>query len=525
MVGKIKSVLKKIGSAGKEDLDGISPEVFNRRWWVLIAVCIAELGVMLANSSLNLALPSLSLDLGLAQSDLTWIVNIYTLIFASFLFIAGALGDRYGRKGALQVGLIVFTLGSLYAAFFASSATELIVARAVMGIGSALVLPTTLSIINASFPRKQRAQAVAIWSAVAGMGMMIGSIVSGVILEFSTWHSLFLFSSVVAVLSLVYNQVIVLPSRDEEQQPVDWFGGLLTVIGLFGVVFGITEAPVVGLNDPWVLTGLIVGTLALIVFVWWERRVKFPMLDTKLFTNRAFSVSSITLTLTFLAMMGVFFSMSQIQQLILGFTPLEASLAMIPVMLPMMVVSPLVPKVVEKFGSRLTIGFGLLITSLAFVLMSIFWTADMTYWHLLAVGLVLITGIAAAMTPGTNILMASVPRNRSGMGSAMNDTTRELGAALGVAILGSILASVYKNEIADTAAKFSGEVRAGLESSLAVALQVGESLGPAGAAVVEASRNAWMTGIETSSIIAAVILFTSSLVAFVFLPKKSQEDL
>lgn len=524
MAGRIKGAIKKIGSAGNEDLDGISQEVFKRRWWALIAVCIAELGVMLANSSLNLALPSLSLDLGLAQSDLTWIVSIYTLIFASFLFIAGALGDRYGRKLALQAGLLVFTLGSLYAAFFASSSTGLIAARAVMGIGSALVLPTTLSIINASFPRKQRAQAVAIWSAVAGMGMMIGSIVSGVILEFSTWHSLFLFSSIVALVSLILNQIVILPSRDEEQQPVDWLGGVLTVVGLFGVVYGITEAPVLGLGDHWVLTGLIAGSLALVVFVWWEKRVKFPMLDMKLFSNRAFSVSSITLTLTFLALMGVFFSMSQIQQLILGFTPLQASFAMIPVMLPMMIVSPMVPKVVEKFGSRLTISAGLLITSFAFVLMSLFWTADMTYWQLLAVGLVLISGIATAMTPGTNILMASVPRNRSGMGSAMNDTTRELGAALGVAILGSILASVYKSEIAETAAKFPAEIRAGLESSLAVALRVGESLGPAGASVVEASKVAWMNGVEASSIVAAVILLTSSVIAFVFLPKKDQEE-
>ena len=524
MVGRIKGAIKKIGSAGKDDLDGITEEVFKRRWWALIAVCIAELSVMLANSSLNLALPSLSLDLGLAQSDLTWIVNIYTLIFASFLFIAGALGDRYGRKGALQIGLIVFTLGSLYATFFASTATELIVARAVMGIGSALVLPTTLSIINASFPRKQRAQAVAIWSAVAGMGMMIGSIISGVILEFSTWHSLFLFSSIVATISIILNQLVILPSRDEERQPVDWLGGALTVIGLFGIVYGITEAPVLGIGNALVLTGLIVGAVALVVFVWWEKQVKFPMLDMKLFSNRAFSVSSITLTLTFLAMMGVFFSMSQIQQLILGFTPLQASLAMIPVMLPMMIVSPMIPKVVERFGSRLTISAGLFITSIAFVLMWLFWTADMTYWHLLAVGLVLISGIAAAMTPGTNILMASVPRNRSGMGSAMNDTTRELGAALGVAILGSILASVYKSEIAETAAKFTGEIKTGLESSLAVALRVGESLGPAGESVVEASRHAWMAGIETSSIVAAFILFASAVVAFVFLPSKDQEE-
>lgn len=524
MVDRFKHAIKKIKSAGKDDLDGIKPEVFKRRWLILIAMCIAELGVMLANSSLNLALPELSIDLSLQQSDLTWIVNIYTLVFASFLFIAGALGDRYDRKRALQIGLVIFMIGSLYATFLASSSMELILSRAVMGIGGALVLPTTLSIINASFPRKQRPQAVAIWSAVAGIGMMIGSVIGGIILEFSTWHSLFMFTAIVAGISLAYNHFVVLPSRDEEQRPIDWLGGVLTVIGIFGLVYGITEAPENGMLDPGVLAGLIIGSLAIIMFIIWEKRIKYPMLDMKLFTNKAFSVSSITLTVVFLALIGVFFSMSQIQQLILGFTPLEASLAMIPIMLPMIIVTPFVPRIVTKLGSRLTVSAGLLITASAFMLMSIFWTADMTYWHLLFVGLVMIAGISIAMTPGTNILMASVPRNRSGMGSAMNDTTRELGGALGVAILGSILASVYKNEIADTAAKFSGEIRVGLESSLAVALQVGEKLGPMGESVIEASKTAWMSGIEMAALVSALLLFASAVAAFVFLPKKNEED-
>lgn len=511
--------------AKKVDLDGIKPEIYARRWWILLAVCLAELGVMLANSSLNLALPSLSVDLNLAQSDLTWIVNIYTIIFASFLFLAGALGDRYDRKRALQAGLIIFSLGALYATFFASSLVELIASRAVMGLGGALVLPTTLSIINATFPSKQRAQAVAIWGAVAGVGMMIGSIISGVILEISTWHSLFLFSAAVAIISLVFNFAVVPSSRDEEQRPVDWFGGFLTVVGLFGLVYGITEVPIKGLDDIWVMASLIVGVLAIVLFVFWERRIKHPMLDMKLFANKSFSVSSVTLTLTFLAMMGVFFSISQIQQLILGLSPLESSLAMIPMMMPMMVVSPFVPKLVERYGSRITISLGLLTTSIAFLLMSIFWTADMTYWHLLSVGLVMISGISIAMIPGTNILMASVPRNRSGMGSAMNDTTRELGGALGVAILGSILAAVYKDEIAQTAARFTGQIKEGLESSLAVALKVGESLGPMGEEIIQQSREAWMSGIEMASLVGALILFASAVISFALLPKKDQEEL
>lgn len=505
------------------DLEGISQEIYNRRWWILIALCTAELGVMLANSSLNMALPAMSRELNLTQASLTWIVNIYTLVFASFLFLAGALGDRYGRKMAMQTGLGIFTIGTLYAAFAASTATELIIARAIMGLGGALVFPTTLSIINNTFPTKKRAQAIAIWSAVAGVGMMFGSVVSGVILEFFSWHSLFLFSTIVAVVGFIVNHIYTPESRDEESLPIDWVGGGLTIVGLFSLVFGITEAPSSGLLDPLVAGSITLGVVTLTCFVLYELRTKHPMLDMKLFKNKAFSVSTLTLTLTFLALAGVFFSISQVEQLILGFSALQASLALIPVMLPMMFISPLIPKVVERIGARLTVSIGLLIASCGFLLMST-WTPDMTYIDLLLMGFLMMTGISAAMTPGTNILMASVPRNRSGMGSAMNDTTRELGGALGVAVLGAILAAVYEEKIASTASQFTGEIKTALESSLAVALRVGEEMGPAGESIVEAAKLAWMQGIEQSALIAAGILIFSAVVAFLFLPKKAEED-
>ncbi len=514
---------KKNQLAEPVDLEGISQEVYNRRWWILIALCIAELGVMLANSSLNMALPAMSRDLNLTQASLTWIVNIYTLIFASFLFLAGALGDRYGRKMAMQIGLGIFVVGTLYAAFIANTSTELIISRAIMGLGGALVLPTTLSIINNTFPTKKRAQAIAIWSAVAGVGMMFGSVISGVILEFFTWHALFLFSTVVAVIGFTINQLVTPESRDEESLPVDWTGGILTIIGLFSLVFGITEAPAQGLFDPLVAASIAVGVVTLICFVLYEMRTKHPMLDMSLFKNKSFSVSTLTLTLTFLALAGVFFSISQVEQLILGFSALQASLALIPVMLPMMFVSPLIPKIVDKIGARLTISIGLVIAGCGFLLMST-WTADMTYVDLLIMGFVMMTGISAAMTPGTNILMSSVPRNRSGMGSAMNDTTRELGGALGVAVLGAILAAVYEEKIVTTASQFTGEIKAALESSLAVALEVGERIGPGGEAVAEAAKTAWMQGIELSALIAAGILFFSAAVAIIFLPNKKEED-
>lgn len=507
----------------EKDLEGIDALTYSRRWWILGTLCLTLLGVMLANSSLNMALPMMSMDLGMGQLEMTWVVNVYTLVFASLLFIAGAVGDRYGRKLAMQIGLAIFTAGSLYAGFLAQNGTEVIISRIVMGIGGAFVMPTTLSIINNTFPKKERARAVAIWGAVAGVGMMFGSIISGILLEHFSWHSLFYFSAIIAAIGLVANQYLAHESKDEDKTPVDWLGGLFSSVAIFGIVYGITEAPSAGILDPLVALSLGGGIASLVAFIVWELRTPTPMLDMKLFKNRPFAVSSLTLTLVFLAMSGVFFSMSQLMQLVLGYSALESSLLTVPLMLPMMFIGPFIPNVVNKFGARMTITVGLTMTAVAFVIMST-WTKDMTYWHLFGTMLIMMLGISAAMTPGTNILMASVPRNRSGMGSAMNDTTRELGGALGVAVLGAILSATYENEIRDVASAFVGPIKEGLESSLAVALSVAEKLGPAAQSVSDAAMDAFMSGVSHAAIIASVIIFASALVAFFGLPKNHQPD-
>ena len=512
-----------VATLATKDLEGIDPKTYARRWWILGTLCLTLLGVMLANSSLNMALPMMAKDLTLSQLDLTWVVNVYTLVFASLLFVAGAVGDRYGRKLAMQIGLAVFTLGSLYAGFLAQTGAELIVSRVVMGIGAAFVMPTTLSIINNTFPKRERARAVAVWGAVAGVGMMFGSVVSGVLLEHFTWHSQFYFSASIAIIGLVANQYLAHESKDEKQTPVDWLGGVLSSLAIFGIVYGVTEAPSVGVTEPAVAASLIGGLVMLVLFVLWERRTTTPMLDMNLFKNRAFAISSLTLTLVFLAMSGVFFSMSQLMQLVMGYTPLESSLRTIPLMLPMMFLSPLVPTIVKKIGARTSIGIGLLLTSTAFVIMST-WTVDLTYAFLAMTMLIMMLGITLAMTPGTNILMASVPRNRSGMGSAMNDTTRELGGALGVAVLGAVLSASYEKEIAATAAKFPGAVGEALQSSLAVAMQVADKLGPMTQQVIDAAQTAFMTGVSHSALIAAVIIFVAALIAFFGLPKHTAKD-
>ncbi len=516
----IKTSAKKYS---KKELDGIDPDIYARRWFILGTLCFALLGVMLANSSMSIGLPQMAVDLGLDQLTMTWIVNIYSLLFASLLFIAGAVGDRYGRKLALQAGSAIFAASALYAAAFAHTGTELVIARAFMGVGGALVMPTTLSIVNNAFPKKQRARAIAIWSAVSGVGMMLGSIVSGILLEYFSWHSLFYLSVVVAGGGLVLNQFVVRESADKEAHDVDWIGGLLVAVGIFGVVYGITEAPSQGLRDLWVATGLIGGLLAIAGFVAWELKARSPLLDMNLFKNKGFSVSALSLTLTFLAMAGVFFSISQLQQLILGMTPLESSLSMLPLMVPMLILSPLMPTVVKRFGARLTMSAGLMLVAVAFLVMST-WTAEMTYWNLLGVMVMIMAGISAAMTPGTNILMASVPRERSGMGSAANDLTRELGAVLGVAVLGSILSSAYSQNIASTVGKLSGDLATALDTSLATALYALQSAGPRATYLIDAAKDAWMGALSQAALVAAAVILMAAIIAFFALPKHNAKQ-
>jgi EmrB/QacA subfamily drug resistance transporter len=505
------------------DFDGIDPTIYKRRWLILATVCLALLGVMLANCSINLALPRMSADLGLSQLEQTWIVNIYSLLVAGLLFLAGACGDRYGRKLALQIGSLAFAASAFYAGFLAHSAIELIIARGIMGLGSALVMPTTLSIVNNIFPTKERVRAIAIWSAITGIGMMLGGVMGGILMEYIDWNSIFYLSAAIAAVSLVINQVIAPESRDEKGLAVDWIGGIFAAVGIFGLVYGITEAPSKGILDGTVLAGLLIGIASLAVFVVWERRSVSPLLDMNLFHNRAFTVSSLTLTLAFLAMSAIFFTISQLQQLILGMSPLTASLLMLPIMLPFPVMAPVIPRIVEKIGNRSTIVTGLALITISFLVISA-WTIDTTYLSMLPAMIVMITGVSLAMTPSTNILMASVPKNRSGMGSAMNDTTRELGCSLGVALFGAILSAVYVSNITEVSGRFSGSVKTSLETSLATALNTAASLGPDAGTVADAARVAWMHAFSIASLVAAGIVFVTMVIALMALPRQKLSE-
>ena len=500
---------------------GIPLAIFARRWFILATLCGSLLSVMIANGGVNLALPSIATELGLGSLGLAWVVEIYSLVFAALLFTFAAISDRYGRKVVMQTGLAIFIASSLYAGLLAKTGTELILTRAVMGIGGSMVMPTTLSVINVIFPPQERPRAVAIWTGIAGIGLMLGFVVGGVLLDHFGWQSTFFLSAALAAITMGCNQWLVMESRDERRTPVDWLGGFLSTAGLLGLVYGITEAPSHGLDDPWVLAALGSAVVFLSAFVLWQRKSAHPMLDLSLFRRKAFGVSAVVVMLAFFALGGVFFGVSQLFMLVLGYGAFKTSLAIIPLMIPMMVLSPFVPFLTARIGIRWTVSIGLTLIVIGFYTMSR-WPTIPSLGRIYSGMSILTSGLAFAMTPATSLMMSAVPRARSGMGSAMNDTTRELGAALGIACLGALLSSGYSSKIAATLVGTPDQVRLIAGKSLAGALALAAQYGDIGTQFAYVAKSAWMESLEYSMVIGGVICSVSAIIAAIWLPHREK---
>lgn len=504
------------------NIDGIPRAIYKRRWKILAAMCTSLLLVSIGNTSLNQIIPILARELSLSSLQITWIVEIYPLLFAGLLFTASAVADRYGRKKVMQLGMVGFIISTLYAALAANTGSELILARAVMGISAAMIMPTTLSIIENVFPKKERPRAIAIWTGIAGGGIALGSIATGFLIEHYSWHSVFFFSAGLGLIALLFNQLLTPESRDEKQTPVDVPSGFLSTVALLGIIYGIIEAPSQGITHSSVMAALAIGILAGFMFIRRQFKLEHPMLDMKLFKNPSFSIAALSITLAFFGLMGIFFSISQVFQLVLGLSPLQSSLRLLPIMLIMVISAPLVPTLVKKFGTRWIVSTGLLIMAIGFIVMAQ-WPTLPSYWQIFGSMAILIVGMSLTMTPSTNMMMSAIPKNRAGMGSAMNDTTRELGGALGIAVLGSILSSAYSDKITQFLTQLPEQVQAVASNSLAGALIAAQKIGPNGMMLANDAKAVWMDALTSAMIIAAIILVVTTLAAFKWLPKHKAE--
>jgi EmrB/QacA subfamily drug resistance transporter len=495
-----------------------------RRWIVLGVMCLSLLLIVMDNTIVNVALPTLQRDLDASTTQLQWVVDAYILVFAGLLLTMGSLGDRFGRRGALAIGLAIMGTGSILSAF-ANDADQLIATRALMGVGGAMIMPATLSIITNVFTdRRERAQAIAIWSATAGAAVAIGPVTGGWLLEHFWWGSVFLVNVPVVVVALVLGQLFVPTSRDPAAPPIDVPGALLSIAGLVVLVWAIIEGPG-GWTDPEILGAFALAAVLLGTFILWERWTRFPMLDVGFFRNPRFSAASGAIMLTFFAMFGSLFLLTQFLQSILGYTPLEAGIRLLPMAGVMIVLSPLSAKVVERIGSKIVVASGLSIAAIGLIIASRL-TPGASYPEVLASLVVLAAGMALVMPPATESIMGSLPPAKAGVGSAVNDTTRQVGGALGVAVLGSVMSSTYGPRVSDAISglPLSSEQATAIHDQIGAAIQAaGEIGGAPGRALADVASRGFADGMSTAFIIGAAALALGAVIVALFLPARARD--
>jgi EmrB/QacA subfamily drug resistance transporter len=496
-------------------------EVDPRRWWILLMLCLSLFMVVMGNTVLNIALPRISEALDAGGSELQWMVDAYALVFAGLLFTAGALGDRFGRKGALNIGLVVFGLGSV-AATFAESANFVIGCRAVMGLGAALVMPATLSILTHVFPPHERAKAIGAWAGVAGAAGAVGPIASGWLLEHFYWGSVFWLNVPVVIVALVAGYLLVPTSRHPDRVPLDPLGALLSIGMIVSLVYGVIEAPVYGWGDPLIVGAFVVAAVLLTAFVVWELRAEHPMLDVRNFRKGGFTGGSLAIAMMFFGMFGMFFLLTQYLQMVRGYTALNAGFRTLPFAIVMMVTAPSSAALAARFGTRAVVTTGMAVAGTGLVLLAQTAEVDSSYLLLVVSLMVLALGMGLTMAPATASIMASLPQEKAGVGSAMNDTNRELGGALGIAILGSVFSTAYAGSIRSALAGAPAEVLDQVSSSLGEALRAAPGFGTEAPHVVAVAQQAFVDGMTWALSIGGIVALVGAVIVRSVLPKRSE---
>ena len=492
------------------------------RFWLLTVAAVDVLLVISSMVALNAALPDIALQTSATQTQLTWVVDGYTLVLACLLLPAGALGDRYGRRGALLVGLAIFAVASLSPTIF-DSPVQIIVARAVAGVGAAFIMPATLSLLTAAFPKDERNKAIGIWAGVASSGAIVGFMGTGLLLHFFEWPSVF-YAFAIASLALFLCTCTIRSSRDETATPVDWVGAVLIGGAIAIFVFGVIEAPVRGWTHPVVWGCMAAGVALALAFALVELRRRHPLLDVRLFTHPDFATGSIGITFLFFANFGFFFLVMQYMQLILGYSPLETAWALGPVAVPIIVLGATMHLILPRVGLRLVVSIGLLLMAVGLFSMK-YLEADSSYLDLVWPFLITSAGIGLCVAPTTSAIMNAVPTDKQGVASAVNDATREVGAAVGIAVAGSVLAAQYTHAMAPGLSAFPENIRGAATDSLANALEIAKQLGPQGPALAKLAESAFLDAMDLSLIVVSTALVVAAAFVAVWAPGRDGRQL
>ncbi|MEU8890613.1 MFS transporter [Streptomyces sp. NPDC048442] len=524
---------------------------YPRRWWALLVLCLSLLIIVMANTALTVAAPDMTKDLGLNSADLQWVVDGYTVPYAALMLLLGAIGDKYSRRGALVLGLLVFGGGSI-AGSLVDSANGVITARAVMGVGAAMIMPATLSLLAATFPRAERAKAIVIWTATAGLAIAAGPLVAGALLEDHGWSSTFLINVPVAALAIVGAFTLVPPSKASTHGRIDYVGGLLSVVWVAALIFAIIEGPHFGWDGKAIGAAAVAG-VGLLLFVLWELRHPRPVLDVRRFLDRGFAGSNLAVALFFLAVFGAFYFLTQHLQFVLGFNALETGVRMLPLAGAVFVGSALTGFLTPRLGMKATVTAGMVGGTVALALLTRIDAAS-SYGDFVPPLVILGLAIGLALSPCTDAIMGAFPESELGVGGAVNDTSLELGGSLGIAVLGSVLAGSYSSHLADgtkgsqlpasaldtaqdsvgagyAVAQGIGEkaqALAGQAAKATSAEQAAQLKGQAGQLaqgakdMAEAVGSAFSDAVAHTSLIGAVVLGAGTVLVAVLLPRRGR---
>ncbi|WKG12894.1 MFS transporter [Nocardia sp. PE-7] len=483
--------------------------------WLLTLSCLAVVLVTASMAALYTALPEIAAATGASQAELTWVVDGYTLALACLVLPAGALGDRYGRRVVLIVGLFIFSLASA-APLILDTPIWLIAARVLTGVGAALVMPSTLSLLTAGFPVERRSSAIGLWAGVSGVGAILGILGSGILIESWSWVSIFVGMAVAGAV-LAVAAFTVPESVDTSRPAMDPLGAVTSALAIGAIVVAAIEVPARGWLDPVVIAATVIGLTLALAFVVIEKRVTHPLIDIRLFADRGFGSGTAIVTLQFLVTFGLFMLIVQHLQLIMGYRPLVSALALAPMGIPMVLISAFAPRLAERIGLRIPTFAGLLAIG-GGLLMIAQVDAQTSYLDLLGPLLLMSAGIGLCTAPATAAIVDGTPVEKHGVAAAVNDAAREVGAAIGIAIAGSVLAAGYGERIAPALPNLPEAAREPVGDSLAAALQVAERAGPTAQPLADFAKSAFLHGMHQSATVLGLLTIGAAVVIAVWTP-------